>query len=137
MSEHDYVLRGVEPLEYRQIKERESELVDLTFEGFNDHWKPRVQDIEVLLKYNPQRRAVGIFLDKDGQKQLVIGRQGLNEEENVFVGSLYGTLERELDTIRLPNEEWVEYLEGDDKPREYHQTQETQDTENLDDDIPF
>jgi len=62
--------------------------------------------------YNPSRSAIGIFIEKGGKRQLVIERtkNGLSKEENAVVDSLNSRLEERLEKMRLPNEEWVNFI---------------------------
>jgi len=103
-----YLLRGVKPEEFAELKRQEADLVSSVMEGFNDVWKPKVQGVKTTFRYNPQRNAIGIYVERDGQQQLVVERQRLSEPEEAVVGSLYQTLEQRLDRLRLPNEDWVD-----------------------------
>ncbi|MFA5020119.1 MAG: hypothetical protein WC533_03400 [Candidatus Pacearchaeota archaeon] len=108
MDIKDYLLRQVKPEEFVELKKQEANLFFSVMDGFNDVWKPRVRGIITTFKYNPKRNAVGIYVERNGQPQLVVERQGLSEPEEAVVGSLYLALEQRLDRLRLPKEEWVE-----------------------------
>jgi len=106
MNIQDYLLREVKPEEFRGLKRQEKDIVSSVIEGFNDEWKPKVQGINPAIKYNPSRSAIGIYLGE----QLVIDNEDLTETERVVVQSLYSTLEKRLDRLRLPNEQWVDSI---------------------------
>ncbi len=108
MNLNDYLLRQVKPEEFAELKRQEADLVSSVMDGFNDVWKPKVKGIKTTFKYNPQRNVVGIYVERNGQQQLVVERQGLSEPEEAVVGSLYQALEQRLDRLRLPKEEWAE-----------------------------
>lgn len=97
-----YLLKGVKPQEFVKLKRQETDLVGSVIEGFNDDWKQKVQGVKTTLRYNIQRNAIGIYVERDGQQKLVVERQGLNEPEEALVRSLYQTLEQRLDGLRLP-----------------------------------
>lgn len=103
-----YLLRGVKPEEFAELKRQEADLIGSVMEEFNDVWKPRVQGVKTTFRYNPQRNAIGIYLERNGQQQLVVERHGLNEPEEAVVGSLYQTLKQRLDRLLLPKENWVD-----------------------------
>jgi len=103
-----YLLRGVKPEEYQELKNLEGDIVGSVMEGFNNVWKPKVQGVKTTFRYNPQRNAIGIYVERNGQQQLVVERQGLSEPEEAVVGSLYQTLEQRLDRLRLLKEKWVD-----------------------------
>lgn len=108
MNLNDYLIRGVKPEEFAELKRQETDLVGSVMEEFNDVWKPKVQGVKTTFRYNPPRKAIGIYVERDGQQQLVVERQGLSEPEEAVVGSLYQTLEKRLDRLRLPKESWVD-----------------------------
>ena len=110
MNLNDYLLREVEPEEFVELKRQEADLVKSGINSLNDHWKPKVQGIKITFRYNTQRKFVGIYVERNGQSQLVVERKGLSESEGAIVGSLYQTLEERLDRLRLPKEEWVESI---------------------------
>jgi hypothetical protein len=91
------------------LKRQEKDIVSSVIDSFNDEWKPKVQGINPTLKYNPSRGAIGIYLGE----QLVIDNEDLSEAERAVVQSLYSTLEKRLDRLRLPNEEWVDSIPGE------------------------
>ena len=106
MSLDDYLVREVKREEYQELKKQKEKIINSVMNGFNDHWKPKVKGIKTTFKYNSSRSMIGIYVIREGQQQLVVERQGLNEAEDAVVGSLYRILEQELDRIRLPKEEW-------------------------------
>jgi len=108
MNFQNYLLTGVRPSEFEELKSQEQDIVSGVMEGFNDVWKPKVQGIKTSFKYNPSRSTIGIYIERNGQPQLVVEGQGLNKAEDAVVGSLYLRLERQLDRIRLPKEKWVD-----------------------------
>jgi len=108
MNLNDYLLRQVKPEEFAELKKQEADLVSSVMDGFNDVWKPKVKGIKTTFKYNPQRSVIGIYVERNGQPQLVVERQNLSESEEAVVGSLYSALEQRLDRLRLPQEEWTE-----------------------------
>ena len=117
MSE-DYVLRGVNYKEYIHLKNEESKFAERAFGGLNNQYRPLVEDLGILIKYNTYRNAVGIFLQRNGKQHLALETKGLSPEENALVESLYNSLERSLEKLRLPDERWVELIEDNDVPVE-------------------
>ncbi|MBD3252920.1 hypothetical protein GF386_04265 [Candidatus Pacearchaeota archaeon] len=117
----DYVLRNVDPSEYTKLKERESELVEIALRELVDGWRSSVENISVSLKYNPSREIVGIFLEGDGEEKLVMRAEDLSGGNSLvsildaFVSGFYGILERELEYLRLPFEDWIDHVEKDRK----------------------
>ena len=101
-----YLLREVQPEEYRSLKKDEKRFVEETMKGFNDHWRPKTRNVQVGFKYNSDRDAVGIFLQRKGGEQLVLDPEGLTEAENAVVGSLYNKLQERLARLRIPKEKW-------------------------------
>ncbi len=110
MNLDNYLLRGVKPEEFAELKRQEVDLVNSVMEGFNETWKLRVQGIKATFKYNPLRNVIGIYVERQGQQQLVVEGRGLrlSVEEDVVVGSLYQRIEQKLDRLRLLKEEWVD-----------------------------
>ena len=108
MDLNNYLLRNVKPEEFEGLKSQEQEIIALLMADFNDTWKPKVADVKTAFKYNPKRALIGIYVERDGQQHLAADGQGLSEFENTVVRSLYGSLERRLDRIRLPNEQWAD-----------------------------
>ena len=53
---------------------------------------------------------IGIYLDKEGQQQLIAEGTDLSDAEEAVVRSLYLNLEKRLDRLRLPKEEWIDSL---------------------------
>lgn len=100
-------LLSVRPDEYLFLKEEERTLLEQVRGSFNDTWRPRVKDITVTLKYNPNRRIVGMWLRRGEDEHLVVDESGLSEPELAFAQSLYSALEQKLTSIRLPLEDWV------------------------------
>ncbi len=107
MNLSDYLLREVKPEEFQELENRQADIISDVMDEFNDHWKPKVKDVRVSFKYNPQRNLVGIYINRNGQEGLIVERRSLTDEEEAVVGSLYGALEKNLDRLRLPKEEWV------------------------------
>ena len=103
----DYLIKGVQSEEYASLKSLEREIVASVMNGFNDVWKPRVQDINATFLYNPERNYIGIFIDRDTDIVLAGGIVSINEEEDAVAGSLYDKLEERLTQLRLLNERWV------------------------------
>jgi len=104
----DYLLLGVKPEEFAELKKQEKDLVNLVTGEFNESWKSKVKGIKVTFKYNPSRNAIGIYVERDEKQQLVVERKDLSGTENAIVYSLYSTLEERLYKLRLPKEEWID-----------------------------
>ena len=106
----DYLLRKVKPKEFTELKKQEADLISSVMKGFNEEWKFKVKGIKATFRYNPDRYMVGIYIEKNGQKQLVQEGHELNESEEAVVGCLYNTLEKRLARLQLPNEKWVDSI---------------------------
>lgn len=122
----DYLLRKVKPAEFTDLKRQEKDIVSAVIAGFNDEWKPKVQGINPKIRYNPSRNAIGIYLGE----QLIMDNEDLGEPERVVVQSLYSTLEKRLDRLRLPKEEWVDSISGEEKSS-------SREENSGDDNLPF
>ncbi len=109
MGDATYLLRKVGLEEYKTLKEKEQDIINSVHLNFNDLWLPKVQKIKATFKYNPSREAIGIFIEREGNLQLIIERfnNGLSEEEKAVIYGLNRELERRLEKMRLPNEEWI------------------------------
>jgi hypothetical protein len=107
MTLSDNLLGNVQWEEYVLLQREREYLISLAFTGFNSFWKPKVEGIKPTFRYNLERHTIGIFLEKDGKEQLIIGKEGLSDAEDAVVNSLYMTLEQRLAKIRLPKETWI------------------------------
>jgi len=108
MELDNYLLLEVKPEEFAELKRQEAGLIDSVMNGFNDRWNQKVKGVKTTFRYNLQRNAIGIYIERDGKKQLIVERQGLSESEEAVVRMLYETLEQKLNRLRLPKEDWVD-----------------------------
>ena len=104
--DYKYIIKQILPEEYKALKREAPTIVRTAKEILNENDRPKIQDIIISFKYNPQRYTIGIFIKKGEQEQLVLDEQGLSEEENALTNSLRMTLEERLDRIRIPQENW-------------------------------
>ena len=133
MDMQDYLLRGVRPEEFRALKRKEKDIFSIVIEGFNDEWKPKVRGITPTIKYNLSRNAIGIYL---GDK-LIIDDEDLDETERGFVQILYSALEKRLCRLRLPAEEWVDSIPGEESSDSRGVTPASREKSSEDDPVPF
>jgi hypothetical protein len=108
MGLEDYLLEKVSSDEFTELKNREEIIIRHMLRDIDYQWRAKVQDIKATFKYNTSRDIVSIFIEKDGQQQLVSGNHKLSNEEYAVANSLYSSLEKELFLIRLPKERWVD-----------------------------
>ncbi len=106
-SEDGYLIHGVSPEEFNELKGQEAEIDAAVLSSLNDTWKPRVRGIKSTFKYNPNRRMIGIYIERSGQQQLVFDAGGLTEEEDAVVYGLHRELRQKIDRIQLPRETWL------------------------------
>jgi len=103
----DYLIKGVEPEEYRILEKKKTKIIGSTMQGFNEAWQKRVRDIKISFTYNKKEKAIGITLDKNGTDFLALEKEVLSTKENAVVVSLYDDLEKELKNIRIRKGFWA------------------------------
>jgi len=110
MDVRDYLIRNVKPNEFTDLKKQEADLVAIAKKATNEAWEQKVGRMKVYFRYNPSREMIGIYIGGNEKQRLAIGKRELTEEENVVVNHLYELLVNNLDTLRLPKEQWVDSL---------------------------
>jgi len=99
----DYLLSPIEENEYAELKRRELAILQPR--------KSSAEGIEAKLKFNPSRKAVGIFIKRDEGYSLVVDSSDLRHGEEDYITEVYENLQKQLTRISMRDEEWVEHLE--------------------------
>jgi hypothetical protein len=104
------IIPNVSLEEFRHLKAQESRLIE-KLQGPNVwsyHKAQLVKDIKTTLKYNPDRKMVGIYIEKNGQYQLA--EKDSDGSLINDVAKYYQTLLEEELTLMIPKENWVDKL---------------------------
>jgi hypothetical protein len=104
----EYIMKNVTPTEFMTLKTEETAIVAYVRDGFNDVWKPKLQDIDVSFKYNKDKSFIGIFVNRGEKQQLALESRELSENENIVVSNLYKAMEERLSKIREMPGNWVD-----------------------------
>jgi hypothetical protein len=134
----DYLIPDVSQGEFKELKRNESSLHQRALETVNSAHKEAVSAIEMHLRYNPERRAVGIWIGPENSWKLALNTSRLNKDENTLVYAVYEEVQSGLHIIRggLESEKWVDKIK-DEEPLQEQSAREPDTDKKRKDDIPF
>ncbi|MEN9626614.1 MAG: hypothetical protein RL557_942 [archaeon] len=133
------MLELVEYDEYKLLKDHEIGLVEIVADRFIDN--DTSDNTRIVFQYHEERKAVGIFIRKEGKLELITDDEDLTSSQRVFMAALYDLMERKVDYERLQHQEWIEYRKDcngqDQQKAEKNTAQKVQQSLPSSDDIPF